>query len=75
MNVLPAEQLGIVVLTNTAPIGVPEAICRSFLDLATIGKVERDWLALFGQAMAAAMAADYGTAVDYRKPPPQRSPR
>jgi CubicO group peptidase (beta-lactamase class C family) len=69
VNVLPAAQLGIVVLTNTAPIGVPEAICRSFLDLATIGKVERDWLALFGEAMAAAMAPDYGTAIDYAKPP------
>ena len=69
VNVLPAERLGIVVLTNTAPIGVPEAICRSFLDLATIGKVERDWLALFGQAMAAVIAPDYGTAVDYGKPP------
>ena len=42
-----SRMLGIVVLTNTAPIGVPEAICRSFLDLATIGTVERDWLALF----------------------------
>jgi hypothetical protein len=48
VNVLPAG-IGIVVLTNAAPIGVPEALCRSFLDLVLIGKVERDWFALFGR--------------------------
>ena len=52
MNVLPAEGLGIVVLTNAAPIGVPEAVCRSFFDLALNGKVERDWLGVFGEAIA-----------------------
>ena len=69
VNVLPVEQIGIVALTNTCPIGVPEAICRSFLDLALTGKVERDWLALFGQAMAATMAPEYGTSIDYSKLP------
>ena len=69
VNVLPIEQIGIVVLTSAYPIGVPEAICRSFLDLALTGRVERDWLALFGQAMAAAVAPEYGTSVDYSKPP------
>jgi hypothetical protein len=35
-----------------SPIGVPEAICRSFLDLVLTGKIERDWLGLFGQVFA-----------------------
>jgi CubicO group peptidase (beta-lactamase class C family) len=74
VNVLPAEQIGIVVLTNAAPIGVPEALCRSLLDLVLIGKVERDWFALFAQAMAGVMAPDYGTAVDYAKPPQSPKP-
>jgi CubicO group peptidase (beta-lactamase class C family) len=73
VDVLPAERIGIAVLTNTNPTGVPEAVGRSFLDLVLTGKVERDWFALFGQAMASIMAPDYGTAVDYSKPPPQRS--
>jgi CubicO group peptidase (beta-lactamase class C family) len=74
VNVLPTERIGIIVLTNTSPTGVPEAVCRSFLDLVLTGKVERDWLALFGQVMAKIVAPDYGTSVDYSKPPPQRSP-
>lgn len=49
---LPAEKLGIVVLTNGQPIGVAEAISDSFLDLATRGELERDWLATYGAMMA-----------------------
>jgi len=74
VNVLPTERIGIVALTNTSPIGVPEAICRSFLDLCLTGKVEKDWLALFGPLFAKAMSPDYGTSVDYSKPPAQPSP-
>jgi Domain of unknown function (DUF3471)/Beta-lactamase len=72
--VLPAQQLGIVALTNAQPIGVPEAVNRSFFDIVLTGKVEKDWLALYGQLMATALAADYGTAIDYAKPPAQPSP-
>ena len=74
VNVLPIEQVGIVTLSNTSPIGVPEAVCRSFLDLVLAGRIERDWLAVFGPALAKAMAPDYGTTVDYSKPPSQQSP-
>ncbi len=74
VNLLPAQQLGIVALTNTQPIGVPEAVNRSFLDLVLSGKVEKDWLALYGQLMATALAPNYGTAIDYTKAPAQPSP-
>jgi CubicO group peptidase (beta-lactamase class C family) len=74
VSMLPAEQLGIVVLTNAQPIGVPEAVSRSFFDVVLSGKVEKDWLALYGQLMAAALAPNYGTAIDYTKPPQQPSP-
>jgi CubicO group peptidase (beta-lactamase class C family) len=73
VNLLPAQQLGIVALTNTQPIGVPEAVNRSFLDLVLTGKVEKDWLTLYGQLMATALAPNYGTAIDYTKPPAQPS--
>lgn len=42
---LPSERLGIVVLTNGMPIGVPESIANEFLDIAEFGKVQRDWYA------------------------------
>jgi CubicO group peptidase (beta-lactamase class C family) len=74
VNVLPVEQIGVVALTNTYPIGVPEAVCRTFLDLLLTGKIERDWLALFEQLLAKAMAPEYGTAVDYSKSPAQPFP-
>ena len=47
IHLLPSENLGIVVLTNGTPIGAPEAIAASFLDLAEFGKPERDWLAAY----------------------------
>ena len=62
------------VLTNTSPIGVPEAISKSFYDLVLNGKIERDWLALYRQIFVAAFKPDYGTAIDYAKPPKQPLP-
>jgi CubicO group peptidase (beta-lactamase class C family) len=69
VNILPSEEIGIVCLTNTSPIGMPEAVCRSFLDLALTGKIEKDWLALFGPMLAKVSTPDYGTAMDYSRPP------
>jgi CubicO group peptidase (beta-lactamase class C family) len=71
---LPSENLGIIVLTNAAPIGVVEAVALSFLDLALEGKVERDWRTFLEPIFAAINAPEYGTAVDYTKPPAQPSP-
>ena len=48
---LPSEQLGIVILTNAAPIGVAEALAQSFLDLATYGEVKRDWVSCTKRAL------------------------
>ena len=71
VNVLPIQRIGIVALTNASPVGLPEAICRGFLDLCLVGKIEKDWVSLFGGVMAKIMAPDYGTSVDYAKPPAQ----
>jgi CubicO group peptidase (beta-lactamase class C family) len=70
----PAEGLGIVVLTNAAPIGVPEAVCASFFDLALKGKVEKDWLEAYGRLFAVLARPAYGTATDYTKPSAPKSP-
>lgn len=68
-TLLPAESLGIVVLTNGEPMGVPESISMSFLDLVVKGKIEKDWLALLQPAFASMMKPPYGTSMDYSKPP------
>ena len=74
VTLLPAESLGIVVLTNAAPIGVPEAVSASFFDLVLKGKIEKDWLAVFGPIFAALAKPAYGTATDDTKPPALKSP-
>jgi CubicO group peptidase (beta-lactamase class C family) len=71
---VPAERLGVVVLTNGAPIGVPEAVAFSFLDLVHAGKLERDWFATVAPAFAEMARPKYGTRVDYRKEPAGKSP-
>ncbi|MGJ0397133.1 MAG: serine hydrolase [Methylocystis sp.] len=76
--VMPSERFGIVVLSNSAPVGAPETICRSFLDLVLTGQIERNWLALFGAAFAQMAVPAYGLDADYAKPPavpPARAPR
>lgn len=49
---LPDQQLGIMVLTNGMPIGVPEAVAEYFMDLVIGGAIENDWLALYQQVTA-----------------------
>ena len=45
---LPAADVGIVVLTNASPVGAAETVTTSFSDLVRTGTVERDWLAYYG---------------------------
>ena len=67
---LPGSGFGVLALTNGFPVGAPEALCLSVLDLATTGDVSRDWLAAAAQQMAAAMDEDtYGTEADWDNPP------
>jgi hypothetical protein len=53
---LPSANLGIVVLTNGMPIGVPEAIGAYFLDYVEAGRITRDWLTGYGGLFARLMA-------------------
>lgn len=46
---LPDQQLGIMVLTNGMPIGVPEATAAYFMDLVIGGAIENDWFSLYEQ--------------------------
>lgn len=74
VSLLPADQLGIVVLSNALPNGLVESIAQSFMDLATTGAVAYDYLELFGQIITASLAPGYGLAVDYDAPPSDPAP-
>lgn len=49
---LPDQKLGIMILTNGMPIGVPEAIAQYFMDLVIGGAIENDWFALYEKGFA-----------------------
>lgn len=71
---LPEEKLGIVVLSNAAPIGVPEAVAFTFLDLVHNGKIERDWYAVLTPTFEVLAEPTYGTRADYTKEPAGKTP-
>src|SRR6266540_3992629 len=69
VNLVPGEQLGIVVLTNAYPIGIAEALGTTFLDIALYGKPTQDWLVLFKQRFSNPAAIGTVLGFDYSKPP------
>jgi hypothetical protein len=71
---LPGSGFGVLALTNGSPVGAPEALCVSVLDLATTGEVSRDWLAFAGSRFAAMAAPAYGTEADWDTPPTDATP-
>jgi CubicO group peptidase (beta-lactamase class C family) len=71
VGVLTNERLGVAVLTNGMPIGVPEAVVEMVNDLVTEGQITRDWLALYGQALGSLYPTPE---VDYTTPPAGATP-
>lgn len=60
VTINPAQKLGIVVLTNAFPTGLPEALADSLFDLVRHGELTQDWLANwngFFEEMSAAFGA------------------
>lgn len=51
-SALPSQDLGIIVLTNATPIGVPETLIAQFLDLVQYGEIREDWAGLYRHALA-----------------------
>jgi CubicO group peptidase (beta-lactamase class C family) len=71
---LPAEGLGITVLTNGAANGVAESIALGFLDVVRYGSVQHDYVTLLQPIFAADMLPDYFTDTDYTTPPAEQTP-
>ena len=74
VNLVPAEQLGVVVLTNAYPIGLAEALGTTFLDTALYGKPTQDWFAIFKQAFSNPAAVGTVLGFDYSKPSASPAP-
>jgi CubicO group peptidase (beta-lactamase class C family) len=74
VNVVPGEQLGVVVLTNAYPLGIAEALGTTFLDIALYGKPTQDWFALFKQVYSNPAAVGTVLGFDYSKPSALQAP-
>jgi CubicO group peptidase (beta-lactamase class C family) len=68
VSIHPEAKLGVIVLTNAFPSGVPEGLADSFADLVFDGRIGQDWQTLWGDAYRglfapsiAAAKATYGT--------------
>jgi CubicO group peptidase (beta-lactamase class C family) len=73
VSLLPGEQLGIVVLTNGQPQGIPEAVCAGFLDTAQNGAPTVDWLN-FTAGVFRQIYESEKPKVDYSRPPDHPAP-
>jgi len=73
---IPSKQIGIVVLTNGAPVGLPEAIALTFLDDFEYGVPRNDYLTLAGEAFAGKRNGALASSCNYstKKPPSNPSP-
>ncbi len=71
---LPSEQIGIVVLGNSTPIGLPEAVCLSFLDYFRYGFAKVDWLARTRPVFAELQAEAQASSPNYSEMKPPKNP-
>ena len=71
---LPAEGLGISVLTNGKANGMAEAVALGFLDVARTGAVQVDYVSALAPVFAELSQPAYGKDVDYTVPPTNAMP-
>ncbi|WP_289296461.1 serine hydrolase [uncultured Reyranella sp.] len=76
VHMLPAERLGIVILTNAFPTGVPEGLAATFLDEIYAGKASRDWIAHWNEIYddSFGAGAQKQAMAPYASPPASPSP-
>ena len=56
ITLVPGLDLGVVALSNTWPVGVPETVSRQFIDLVEQGQLAQDWWSLFSNAFHGVVA-------------------
>jgi CubicO group peptidase (beta-lactamase class C family) len=71
---MPSEQIGIVVLSNGTPTGIPESICLTFLDYFHYGAPHNDYLTLIKPVFQAMIDETQDGSKDYGKLPAPGNP-
>ncbi|MGQ4615897.1 serine hydrolase [Nocardia sp. R7R-8] len=71
-TLIPSADVGIVTLTNAAPIGLPETVNAEFADLVQFGEVQQDWRTLYRTAFRP-LGAPTG-ALAGKQPPAEPAP-
>lgn len=74
VRLVPAEQLGIVVLANAFPTGVPDGLAAGFVDLAVNGTLTRDWIAFWNKQYDDLVEAFGAAGAAYATPPAAPAP-
>ena len=74
VHLIPGEQLGIVVLSNAFPTGVPEGIAATFFDLVFAGKPTRDRVAEANQVYETGYKNSMKPSLAYETPPASPAP-
>lgn len=73
VQLIPSLDLGIVILSNAAPIGAVEALGAEFTDLAQFGTITRDWFTAYA-GLLAPMDKPFGSLVGKERPASPRPP-
>lgn len=69
VHLIPGEQLGVVILSNAFPTGVPEGIAATFFDYVFAGQPTRDWVAAANEIFETGYAASMKPSLAYATPP------
>ena len=69
VHLIPGAQLGIAVLSNAFPTGVPEGIAKTFFDLVLVGSPTRDWVAYANEIFEAGYKEMMKPSLAYATPP------
>lgn len=72
--IVPEEHIGVLALTNSTPVGLPESICLTFLDYLHYGKQRRDYLPLIANIMDQMIAQTQDAAPNYATLPAPSNP-
>jgi len=73
VSLVPGEGLGIITLTNGAPVGAPETVNEIFLEDAQYGHEVTDWLPFLVKVFQG-LATQGRSDTDYSKPPANAAP-
>jgi CubicO group peptidase (beta-lactamase class C family) len=69
VRLIPGEQLGIAILSNAFPTGVPEGIAQTFFDLVFKGEPAHDWVVLANEVFETGYKEMMKPSLAYEKPP------